>query len=82
MTPGQRHVVAFILINVEMGAEEEVRDILLSQYKNSVTEARITYGEYDLVVKVEVENMAALEKVTTDIRAISGVRRTVTLIAV
>ncbi|MEN2998981.1 MAG: Lrp/AsnC ligand binding domain-containing protein [Acidilobaceae archaeon] len=78
----QRPVVAFILINVEMGAEEEVRDAVLTRHRGQVTEVKITYGEFDLVVKVEVDNMNTLEKVTTAIRTISGVRRTVTLIAV
>lgn len=78
----QRPVVAFILVNVEMGAEEEVREALLKKHGGHVTEAWITYGEFDLVVKVEVVSMNDLEKVTTAIRTISGVRRTVTLIAV
>jgi len=79
--PG-RAIVAYILVNVDAGVENEVRDSILSRFSKSVSEARITYGEYDIVVKVEVDSMSTLEKVVTGIRSIEGVRRTVTLIAV
>jgi len=77
-----RPVVAYILVNVDVGAENDVRDEIVRKFNKAVTEARITYGEYDIVVRVEVESMKALETVISGIRAIEGVRRTVTLIAV
>ncbi len=77
-----RSVVAYILINVEVGVENDVRDEIIRRFDRAVTEARITYGEYDIVVRVEVDSMKALETIISSIRAIEGVRRTVTLIAV
>ncbi len=77
-----RSVVAYILVNVEVGVENDVRDEIIRRFDRAVTEARITYGEYDIVVRVEVDSMKALETIVSSIRAIEGVRRTVTLIAV
>lgn len=77
-----RSVVAYILVNVEVGVENDVRDEIVRRFNRAVTEARITYGEYDIVVRVEVDSMKALETIVSSIRAIEGVRRTVTLIAV
>ena len=77
-----RPIVAYILVNVEVGMEGEVRDKIVDKFNKAVTEARIVYGEYDIVVRVEVDSMRALEAVVSGIRAIEGVRRTVTLIAV
>ncbi len=75
-------VVAYILVNVEVGTENDVINEIMRRFNKVVTEARITYGEYDIVVRVEVGSMKALETVVSGIRAIEGVRRTVTLIAV
>lgn len=77
-----RPVVAYILVNVDVGAESDVRDEIIRRFNKAVTEARITYGEYDIVVRVEVDSMKALETVVSGIRSIEGVRRTITLIAV
>ncbi|MEM1873787.1 MAG: Lrp/AsnC ligand binding domain-containing protein [Acidilobaceae archaeon] len=74
-------IVAYILVNVLAGTEEDVRDEILSRFGGKVTEARITYGEFDIVVRVEVENMRILEAIVSGIRSISGVERTVTLVA-
>jgi len=70
---------AFVLLNVEAGQEDSV----LKQLRkiSTVEEACISYGVYDLVVKIKAENMEGLkETVTRKIRAISQVRSTLTLI--
>ncbi|MEM3807420.1 MAG: Lrp/AsnC ligand binding domain-containing protein, partial [Nitrososphaerota archaeon] len=47
--------IAFVLINTEIGAEEEV----VKQIKKlpAVKEAYLVYGVYDIVAKVEAETM-------------------------
>ncbi|MEM0340831.1 MAG: Lrp/AsnC ligand binding domain-containing protein [Acidilobaceae archaeon] len=74
-------IVAYILVNVLAGTEEEVRNEILNRFGGKVTEARITYGEFDIVVRVEADNMRVLEAIVSGIRSISGVERTVTLVA-
>lgn len=71
-------VTAFILISTELGEEEN----LIKQLKSisNVKEAHIVYGVYDIVVKVEAENMNKLkELVTNNIRSLSEVRSTITM---
>lgn len=70
---------AYVLINVESGAEEEV----VNQLKkiDGVQEAYFSYGVYDIITKVRADSMEKLkEMVTRKIRALNRVRSTLTLI--
>ena len=52
--------VAFVLINAEIGSENEILEGL-SKVKN-VIEAHMVYGVYDIVAKVEAETMEKLKE--------------------
>ncbi|MEM4246124.1 MAG: Lrp/AsnC ligand binding domain-containing protein [Candidatus Bathyarchaeia archaeon] len=70
---------AFVLINAEIGSEDE----LLKELKKvpNVKEAHTVYGVYDIVVKVEAETMEKLkELVTWKVRRLDKVRSTLTMI--
>ena len=70
---------AFILLNVETGAE----DIVLNELKKMefVEEAFVSYGGYDLIVRAKATDMRELkEEVTHKIRTLNKVRSTLTLI--
>ena len=72
---------AFVLINVESGSEDSV----LKQIKtiDDVKEAYVSYGVYDLVVKVKSDSMNALKEIVIHkIRSISNVGSTLTLMMV
>ncbi len=70
---------AFVLINVESGAEDSVLEHLRNI--DGVEEAYVSYGVYDLVIRVKADTMEQLKNsVTSRIRAISKVRSTLTLI--
>ena len=72
-------ITAYILLRTVIAREHEVaqaiRDI------QGVTEVKIVFGEYDIVVKAEVEDVRALDQIVTAIRKIDGVATTSTLIA-
>ncbi len=71
--------VAFVLINTELGAEDEVKEKLLEQPE--VVESHIVYGVYDLIVKLEAETMEKIKNVVTwKIRRMNKVRSTLTMI--
>lgn len=72
---------AFILINSKIGSENEV---LRSIKKiNSVKEAYVVYGAYDVVAKVEAETMKKLKDVITwNIRRLEKIRSTLTMIVI
>lgn len=70
---------AFILLNVESGSEDNV----LKQLKSleAVKEAYVSYGAYDLIIRIKADTMDELkDSVTNKIRTISKVRSTLTLI--
>jgi len=70
---------AFVLINTEVGSEEETLEEL--KKLESVKEAHCVYGTYDIVVKVEADSMDKLKEATTwEIRKINKVRNTLTMI--
>ncbi|WP_337860887.1 Lrp/AsnC ligand binding domain-containing protein [Ferroplasma sp.] len=70
--------VAFVLIRVIPGKEHEVYNrVSLLKY---VTEVHPLLGEYDIIVRIDTENMSEIGKlVIQDIRTISGVVDTKTL---
>jgi len=70
---------AFVLINTELGLENE----LLKELKKLpyVKEAHTVYGVYDIVAKVEAETMEKLkEMVISKVRHLDKVRSTLTMI--
>ena len=72
---------AYVLLNVESGSEDNVLKLL----KNiqAVEQAYVSYGVYDLIVRVKADTMAELkDSVTHKIRAINQVRSTLTLIII
>lgn len=70
---------AFVLINAEIGTENELAQEL--KKIPNVKEAHTVYGVYDIVTKVEAETMDKLkELVTWKIRRLDRVRSTLTMI--
>lgn len=72
---------AYVLLNVESGSE----DTVLKQLRNIsiVEEAYVSYGVYDLIVKVKANTMEEMkETISHKIRSINQVRSTLTLIMV
>ena len=73
--------VAFVLVSTEIGSEKDV----LKKLKEvpEVKEAYIVYGVYDIVAKVQIEDVDRLKEIiTSKIRRLDKVRSTLTMIAV
>jgi DNA-binding Lrp family transcriptional regulator len=72
---------AFVLINAEIGSEDEVAAEL--RKIPAVRESYVVYGVYDIVAKVEGETMDKLKEIVTwKIRRLEKVRSTLTMIVV
>ena len=72
---------AYVLINCELGSEESV----ISQLKalDSVKEVHGTFGAYDILAKVESDEVSTLrETITWKIRKIDKIRSTLTLMGI
>jgi DNA-binding Lrp family transcriptional regulator len=72
---------AFVLINAEIGAENDVlKDLKAIQ---EVKEAHMVYGVYDIIARVETETMQELkDTISWKIRRLDKVRSTLTMIVV
>lgn len=72
---------ALVLINVDIGKENEVFEKLLSL--DNVKEVYMVYGIHDLIAVVDAGSMDELrELITSKIRKIDGVKSTLTAIVV
>lgn len=70
--------VAFILINSELGTEDQVIEEL--KKIDCVKEIQGTFGAYDIIVKAEANQTESLrEYITWKIRKIQNIRSTLTL---
>jgi len=72
---------AYILINCEIGSEEEV----IAALKNieSIKEVHGTFGAYDILAKIESPQVEELrETITWKIRKIEKIRSTLTLMGI
>lgn len=73
-------VVAYILCVTEVGKEKEVQAEL--KEFNEIKEVYVVYGEYDLVIKIELNDLKDLDAfISEKIRAISHIEMTSTMIA-
>jgi len=72
-------IIAYILLKTIIAKEHEVAQKL--QEIEGIVEARVVFGEYDVVAKAQVEDVKALDEMVTKIRKINGVAATSTLIA-
>ena len=73
-------VTAHVLVRVEPGLDKDVVKNVkkMPQVKEVVT----VYGEYDLIIKIEVEDLMDLDTFIFDrIRTIGGIESTTTLIS-
>ena len=69
---------AYVLIGCELGAENDIVSKLLEMDK--IKDARIVYGDYDIVVEAETETEAQMDNlITKKIRKLDKVRSTMTL---
>ena len=72
---------AYILINCEIGSEEEV--ITALKNVDGVKEVHGTFGAYDILAKIESPQVEDLrETITWKIRKIDKIRSTLTLMGI
>ena len=70
--------VAYVLVNCELGAEEDIEEEL--KKLDEVAWVDKVHGAYDLLVKVEAANPIELrETITWKVKGIKKIRTTITL---
>ena len=71
-------VKAYVLATVKRGTEHEAAQKL--KKIKEITDILVTYGLYDLVVRIEAESLGQLDKIVTDIRQMPEIKQTSTLV--
>jgi len=72
---------AYLLINCDIGKEEDILDTLRSM--KSVKEAHGTFGSYDIIAEISSESAAELrDDITWKIRKLPYIRSTLTLMGI
>ena len=76
--------IAFIQMVVEPGKEEEIKKKLgkLDYISCKVDEAYLTYGEFDVVIKISGDSVDNVNHFLLKIREIEGIERTMTSLVV
>ncbi len=73
--------IAYVLISCELGSEKAIVDEL--KLIEGVKEVQPTYGIYDVIAKVEVQDEHKLREIITNkIRKMNQVRATITLLKI
>jgi DNA-binding Lrp family transcriptional regulator len=69
---------AYILIGCELGSENDIVEKVLKIDK--IKDARVVYGDYDIVIEAETDTEAQMDNlITKKIRKLDKVRTTITL---
>ena len=68
------YVVATVKRGTEHAAAQKIRKM------KEATEVLVTYGLYDLVVRIEAESLGQLDKIVTDLRQMPEIKQTSTLV--
>ncbi len=72
-------IKGYILVTTKPGKEYEVAsEIMKIQF---VSDVDVTYGLWDIVVKVEAPSLSDLDKVISAIRSIKNIEQTATLVS-
>jgi len=75
--PGQP-VKAYFMAIVKRGNEHEVVEQLRKM--EGITETLVTYGLWDIVARIETESLQKLDMIITEIRKITEITQTSTLV--
>ena len=70
--------MAYVLINTELGAEDETLEKL--RKTPNVRDVYMIYGVYDIIIRAECETKEGLNEAIHKIRRLETVRSTLTLI--
>jgi DNA-binding Lrp family transcriptional regulator len=71
-------VKAYVVATVKRGTEHHAAQKIRKM--KEVTEVLVTYGLYDVVVRIEAKSLGHLDKIVTDIRQMAEIKQTSTLV--
>ncbi|MEB3757046.1 MAG: Lrp/AsnC ligand binding domain-containing protein [Desulfurococcales archaeon] len=76
----EEQIIAYVLINTEVAREHDVAEAIKKEFKDNIEDVRVTYGQFDVVVKVKASSLREIDKIITKMRSLPGVLTSLTLI--
>ncbi len=74
----EEQIVGFVLVHVAAGTEHSIIEAV--RKIEDVTEAFVTFGSWDMIVRIETSNIGKLEAIIGQIRKIPNVIQTTSLL--
>lgn len=74
-----KNIEAYLLCVTQVGLEHQIAATLQSM--DRVVSAEVVYGEFDIVTTIEAPDLRSLDAAITKLRQVTGIVRTMTLIA-
>jgi DNA-binding Lrp family transcriptional regulator len=71
-------VKAYVVATVKRGMEHDAAQKI--RQMKEVTEVLVTYGLYDVAVRIEAKSLGQLDKIVTEIRQMAEIKQTSTLV--
>ena len=71
-------VKAYVVATVKRGKEHDAAQKI--RKTKEVKDVLVTYGLYDIVVRIEAKSLGQLDKIVTDIRQMAEIQQTSTLV--
>jgi hypothetical protein len=71
-------IIAYIMLLTSVGKEHEIAEDIANY--DHVTEAKVVYGSWDVVVRASLDDLSQLDGLVTNIRKLEGVEQTSTLV--
>ena len=71
-------VKAYVIATVKRGKEHDAAQKI--RRTKEVKDVLVTYGLYDIVVRIEAKSLGQLDKIVTDIRQMAEIQQTSTLV--
>lgn len=76
----EEQIIAYVLINTEVAREHDVAEAIKKEFRENIEDVRVTYGQFDVVVKVKASSLREIDKIITKMRSLHGVLTSLTLI--
>ena len=76
----EEQIIAYVLINTEVAREHDVAEAIKKEFRDNIDDVRVTYGQFDVVVKVKASSLREIDKIITKMRSLHGVLTSLTLI--
>lgn len=75
-------ITAYLMVIASEDIEKQTKIASKLLKKKEVLDVSILYGEYDIIVKIEVPTMGDLQKFVVSLRKEKGIERTNTMVAI